>query len=63
MDISGTINYNARSAFKRGPDGFGKSASVGPDRGCSSGVEHNLAKVGVVGSNPIARSNFQNIQG
>src|SRR5262249_12960232 len=30
----------------------------GPDRGCSSGVEHNLAKVGVVGSNPIARSNF-----
>src|SRR6266704_6660436 len=24
--------------------------------GCSSGVEHNLAKVGVVGSNPIARS-------
>jgi hypothetical protein len=25
--------------------------------GCSSGVEHNLAKVGVVGSNPIARSN------
>ena len=27
--------------------------------GCSSGVEHNLAKVGVVGSNPIARSKFQ----
>src|SRR5439155_8762730 len=26
--------------------------------GCSSGVEHNLAKVGVVGSNPIARSSF-----
>ncbi len=26
--------------------------------GCSSGVEHNLAKVGVVGSNPIARSKF-----
>ncbi len=26
--------------------------------GCSSGVEHNLAKVGVVGSNPIARSRF-----
>ena len=26
------------------------------ERGCSSGVEHNLAKVGVVGSNPIARS-------
>jgi hypothetical protein len=28
--------------------------------GCSSGVEHNLAKVGVVGSNPIARSNIFN---
>lgn len=26
--------------------------------GCSSGVEHNLAKVGVEGSNPFARSNF-----
>ena len=29
-----------------------------PHRGRSSGVEHNLAKVGVVGSNPIARSSF-----
>jgi hypothetical protein len=29
--------------------------------GCSSGVEHNLAKVGVVGSNPIARSIFQRL--
>jgi hypothetical protein len=27
--------------------------------GCSSGVEHNLAKVGVEGSNPFARSSFQ----
>ncbi len=26
--------------------------------GRSSGVEHNLAKVGVEGSNPFARSNF-----
>jgi hypothetical protein len=26
--------------------------------GCSSGVEHNLAKVRVEGSNPFARSNF-----
>ena len=25
--------------------------------GCSSGVEHNLAKVGVEGSNPFTRSN------
>jgi hypothetical protein len=28
--------------------------------GCSSGVEHNLAKVGVEGSNPFARSSFLN---
>jgi hypothetical protein len=28
--------------------------------GCSSGVEHNLAKVGVGGSNPLARSNYIN---
>jgi hypothetical protein len=28
-------------------------------RGCSSVVEHNLAKVGVEGSNPFTRSNFQ----
>ncbi len=27
-----------------------------PGSGCSSGVEHNLAKVGVEGSNPFARS-------
>lgn len=33
-----------------------------PDRqsGRSSGVEHNLAKVGVEGSNPFARSSFFN---
>ena len=31
--------------------------------GCSSGVEHDLAKVGVEGSNPFARSNiFQILQ-
>ncbi len=28
----------------------------GAERGRSSGVEHNLAKVGVEGSNPFARS-------
>src|SRR3954466_9171129 len=27
--------------------------------GCSSGVEHNLAKVGVEGSNPFARSKIR----
>jgi hypothetical protein len=36
--------------------GFGRAAW--DICGRSSGVEHNLAKVGVVGSNPIARSNF-----
>ena len=29
-------------------------------RGCSSGVEHNLAKVGVEGSNPFTRSILRN---
>src|SRR5579863_6338499 len=29
--------------------------------GCSSGVEHDLAKVGVEGSNPFARSRFLNM--
>ena len=38
------------------------SAPQGADsswnRGCSSGVEHDLAKVGVEGSNPFARSSI-----
>ena len=33
---------------------------AGSERGRSSGVEHDLAKVGVEGSNPFARSNFPN---
>ena len=33
------------------------------ERGRSSGVEHNLAKVGVEGSNPFARSKiFKNVR-
>ena len=47
-----------RAACKRG----GGPLRSGPDRaerGRSSGVEHNLAKVGVEGSNPFARSKFQ----
>ena len=36
------------------------SRSKRPASGCSSGVEHNLAKVGVEGSNPFARSNSPN---
>ena len=38
--------------------GGGYGYDPGPGRGRSSGVERNLAKVEVVGSNPIARSNF-----
>src|ERR1700704_3719663 len=37
-----------RPAANNGPEGYGC--------GCSSGVEHDLAKVGVEGSNPFARS-------
>ena len=33
------------------------AAAANAERGRSSGVEHNLAKVGVEGSNPFARSN------
>ena len=43
--------------------GFGPIIPAVPFRGPSgrsSGVEHNLAKVGVEGSNPFARSNFLN---
>src|SRR5215813_11410488 len=45
------------------PFGIGARSSGRPlarpdfGRGCSSGVEHDLAKVGVEGSNPFARSN------
>ena len=41
-----------------GIEPVGSAAVSRVERGCSSGVEHNLAKVGVVGSNPIARSRF-----
>src|SRR6478735_10094758 len=34
----------------------GLATAQAEERGCSSGVEHNLAKVGVEGSNPFARS-------
>ncbi len=37
--------------------------SKGRQSGRSSGVEHNLAKVGVEGSNPFARSSFQRFHG
>src|SRR5258708_24783043 len=38
--------------------GSGGLAAFPSGCGCSSGVEHDLAKVGVEGSNPFARSNF-----
>src|SRR5664279_2508432 len=40
----------------------GRSCQIGQlsnGCGCSSGVEHDLAKVGVEGSNPFARSNLR----
>lgn len=36
----------------------GTNAPVKRQSGRSSGVEHNLAKVGVEGSNPFARSSL-----
>ena len=57
MDIGRAINYNARQCLQARTGWFWQEREGRPDRGCSSGVEHNLAKVGVVGSNPIARSN------
>src|SRR5690606_24601583 len=35
-----------------------RQAAAQQASGCSSGVEHNLAKVGVEGSNPFARSSL-----
>ena len=42
------------------PDG--RSGRLPYGCGCSSGVEHDLAKVGVEGSNPFARSKIQSRQ-
>ena len=51
MAVDFLLHLPARSDYKR---------AVGSDKpsGRSSGVEHNLAKVGVVSSNLIARSSF-----
>ena len=46
----------ARFGIGGAPGGHPFAGSEGC--GCSSGVEHDLAKVGVEGSNPFARSNF-----
>ena len=45
---------NNETSFQRG----GKWYDGLVFSGCSSGVEHNLAKVGVEGSNPFTRSRF-----
>src|SRR5690606_10172151 len=45
------VRASSRRLTRTGPAGFAES-------GRSSGVEHNLAKVGVEGSNPFARSSF-----
>jgi hypothetical protein len=37
-------------------DSVGRTRLILPISGSSSGVEHNLAKVGVEGSNPFSRS-------
>ena len=46
-------------ATRRGRLSYAPAPAImrGLGRGRSSGVEHNLAKVGVEGSNPFARSN------
>ncbi len=56
VDSAGTIHYKANDH----PEAQKTTLAGGLECGCSSGVEHNLAKVGVVGSNPIARSNISN---
>ena len=52
---------------KSAPPPQGPASAAPADRrqsGRSSGVEHNLAKVGVEGSNPFARSSFpRNVEG
>src|SRR5262249_62023280 len=60
MDIGWGINYNARRCLQARTGWVWQEREGRLDRGCSSGVEHNLAKVGVVGSNPIARSKISN---
>ena len=52
MPISHANQRGLQSASRVGKD------RCTTERGRSSGVEHDLAKVGVEGSNPFARSNF-----
>ena len=63
-DFAGLSRDDQKIATRRlrFPPLWGNNPAAPPKRrdclgcGCSSGVEHNLAKVGVEGSNPFARS-------
>src|SRR5262249_33936650 len=62
---SAQIGTPGRACLPMGPILLHKAGHCRSDgcsrrgRGCSSGVEHHVANVRVVGSNPIARSNVQ----
>ena len=62
IDGPGASRGRHQGACNRGPMNYHPPPSShrlkGRFRGRSSGVEHNLAKVGVEGSNPFARSIF-----
>lgn len=55
VDSAGTIHYKANDH----PEAQKTTLAGGLECGCSSGVEHNLAKVGVASSNLVSRSRFQ----
>jgi hypothetical protein len=56
--MAGAINYNPQRLSEALKTKAFAAPPTGLECGCSSGVEHNLAKVRVEGSNPFARSNF-----
>ena len=58
VDIGTAINYNPKRPMEAPKTKTFAARPTGLECGCSSGVEHNLAKVRVEGSNPFARSNF-----
>jgi hypothetical protein len=57
VDIGTAINYNPKRPMEAPKTKTFAARPTGLECGCSSGVEHNLAKVRVEGSNPFARSN------
>jgi hypothetical protein len=54
VDSAGTIHYKANDH----PEAQKTTLAGGLECGCSSGVEHNLAKVGVASSSLVSRSMF-----